>query len=155
MVKPKGNIISEVVVVYIINKASRYKRIDIVFNVYRKPSIKAVMRERPGSGCHVDATPQTCLLTNWSEFLRNDNNKTALYHLVQTRLTSLVDPSLATVVVISLGAALSNQTLDVSELSSCNHEEANTRMFLQVKHAKSNAVIKTVDTNVVIISILL
>ena len=48
---------------------------------------------------------------------------------------------LATVIVTTLDAALSNQTLDVFEISSCNHEEADTRMFLRVKRAKSNAVI--------------
>ena len=100
-------------------------------------------------GCN----PQTRLVTNWSEFLRNDVNKTALYHLFQTRWTSSTDPGLATVVVTSLDAALRNQTLDVSEMSSCNHEKANTRMFLHVKHAKSSAVIKTVDTDMVIIAI--
>ena len=78
----------------------------------------------------MDVTPQTHLLTYWSKFLRNDDNKSALYHLVQTRLTPSIDPCLATVLVTSLDAALSNQTLDVSKMSSCNHEEANTRMFL-------------------------
>ena len=86
-VKPKGNIntfdeyLYEVVVPYIFNKASRYKRIDIVLNVYRKPSIKAVMRERQESGCHVDVTPQTCLSINWSECFRNDDKKKLRYNI--------------------------------------------------------------------------
>ena len=69
--------------------------------------------------------------------------------MVLTRLTS----SKATVVVKTLDAALSNQTLDISEIFVCNHEEADERMFLQVEHAESNAVIKTVDTDVAIIAI--
>ena len=62
MVERKGNIntfdeyLSEVVVPCIFNEAPRCKRIDIVFNVYRKPSIKAVRRERRRSGHHVDVT---------------------------------------------------------------------------------------------------
>ena len=38
-------------------------------------------------------------------------------------------------------------------MSSCNHEEADTPMFLHAKYAKSNIVIKTVDTDVVILTI--
>ena len=52
-----------------------------------------------------------------------------------------------------MDAALSNQTWDLSEISFCNQEEADIRMFLHVKHATSNAVIKTVDTEVVIFAI--
>ena len=68
-------------------------------------------------------------------------------------MISSIVPGLAIVVVTSLDAALSNQKLNVSEMFTCNHEEANTRLFLQVKHAKSDAIIKTVDTDVVIIAI--
>ena len=53
--------------------------------------------------------------------------------------------------VTSLDVALSNtDLLDVSDISPCDHEKADTRLFLHVQHARSNAIIKTVDTDVVI-----
>ena len=41
----------------------------------------------------------------------------------------------------------------MSDISPCDHEEVDTRLFLHVQHARSNAIIKTVDTDVVIIAI--
>ena len=41
----------------------------------------------------------------------------------------------------------------MSDILPCDHEEADTRLFLHVQHARSKAIIKTVDTDVVIIAI--
>ena len=50
---------------------------------------------------------------------------------------------------------LSNQNANKSLLESCEHEEADARIFLHVYHASSNGVkkiiIRTVDTDVVAI----
>jgi len=159
MLKPRGDVntfdqyIAEVVIPYITRKAAVYKRVDIVFDVYRPTSIKAFVRKRRGSGYPVDVTRHTRLPPNWSEFLRNDGNKTALFLLVQEAVISSVAPSLATVVVTSLDKAVCNQTLNMTDISPCDHEEADTRMLLHVKHANADAIVKTVDTDVVVIAI--
>ena len=41
----------------------------------------------------------------------------------------------------------------MSGISPCDHKEADTRLFLHVQHARSSAIIETVDTDVVIIAI--
>ena len=65
-----------------------------------------------------------------------------------------ITADIAAIVVTAVDVALCNtNVLDVSGISPCDHEEANTRMFLHVLHAKSNAIIKTVDTDVVIIAL--
>ena len=62
-------------------------------------------------------TTSTQIPQNWSEFLRNDKNKTALFALVQKHVVTAVDPHLATVVVTSFDTVLSNDTFDLSDIS--------------------------------------
>ena len=61
------------------------------------------------------------------------------------------------IVTTDLNTVLSNETINIDLLSPCNHEEADTRMFLHVKHAVEEGhqkiCIKTVDTDVVAIAI--
>ena len=85
------------------------------------------------------------------KFLRNDKNKTALLALVQKHVDTAVNPNLATVVVTAVDADLSNDTFDLSDISPCDHDQADTRIFLHAKHAKSKAIIMTADIDVVVI----
>ena len=74
--------------------------------------------------------------------------------MIADAIITSISANIATIVVTSLDVALSNtDLLDVSDISPCDHEEADTRLFLHVQHARSNAIIKTVDTDVVIIAI--
>ena len=61
------------------------------------------------------------------------------------------------IVTTDLNTVLSNETINTDLLSPCNHEEADTRMFLHVKHAVEEGhqkiCIKTDDTDVVAIAI--
>ena len=124
MLKPRGSVttfeeyISKTIIPFVINKAAIYKRVDIVFDVYLRNSIKAsIRRSKRGSGQQVAVTTSTQILQNWSEFLRNDKNKTALFALVQKHVVTAVDPHLATVVVTSFDTVLSNDTFDLSDIS--------------------------------------
>ena len=124
MLKPRGSVttfeeyISKTIIPFVINKAAIYKRVDIVFDVYLRNSIKAsIRRSKRGSGQQVAVTTSTQIPQNWSEFLRNDKNKTALFALVQKHVVTAVDPHLATVVVTSFDTVLSNDTFDLSDIS--------------------------------------
>lgn len=87
-------------------------------------------------------------------FLRNNDNKSALFQMVAHTIATSLDPDIATVVVTISDSAISNdQVLDLSGISPCDHEEADTRLLLHVQHAKADAIIKTVDTDVVVIAI--
>jgi len=85
--------------------------------------------------------------------LRNEDNKLALYALVAQALISTISPNETTIVVTLRDEVVSNQVLDVSEIAPCDHEEVDTRMLLHVKQAKCSAIIKTVDTDVVVIAV--
>ena len=56
MLKPRGSVttfeeyISKTTIPFVINKAAIYKRVDIVFDVYLRNSIKASIRSKQGSG---------------------------------------------------------------------------------------------------------
>jgi hypothetical protein len=53
--------------------------------------------------------------------------------------------------------ALANMNIDLSDLKPCNHEEADTRLLLHAAHARAtgstNILIRTVDTDVVVLAI--
>ena len=123
MLKPRGSVttfeeyISKTTIPFVINKAAIYKRVDIVFDVYLRNTIKASIRSKRGPGQQVAVTTSTQIPQNWSEFLRNDKNKTALFALVQKHVVTAVDPHLATVVVTSFDTVLSNDTFDLSDIS--------------------------------------
>ena len=122
MLKPRGSFttfeeyISKTIIPFI-NKAAIYKRVDIVFAVYLRNSTKASIRSKRGSGQQVAVTTSTQIPQNWSEFLRNDKNKTTLFTLVQKHVVTAVDPHMATVVVTSFNTVLSNDTFDLSDIS--------------------------------------
>ena len=59
-------------------------RVDLVFNVYRTPSIKRETRESRGSGIRVSVRSETPLVKSTqgaNAFLKNDQNKTELFEL--------------------------------------------------------------------------
>jgi len=57
------------------------------------------------------------------------------------------------IIVATVGntAITNSKDLDLGDITPCNHEEADTRMLLQAKHCGGTVIIKTVDTDVMII----
>ena len=64
---------------------TKYQRVDIVFDVYKKPSLKNETRSRRGQGMRRRVTDTGTLPTNWKSFLRDDDNKNELFHFVKLR----------------------------------------------------------------------
>jgi len=84
---------------------------------------------------------------NWKSFLRlNDNKKELFQHLVASVQSLGIDVDV-----------ISPSTIDKAGLATCNHEEADTRIFVHARHASLNGLkkilIRTVDTDVVILAI--
>ena len=71
---------------------------------------------------------------NWHNFLHHSTNKTELFGYMAEHHTE-------NRVIITRGPnALSKHTeVSLSEISPCNHEEADTRIFLHVKDAVKGA----------------
>ena len=132
------------------------QRVDVVFDRYISGSLKSETREGRGSGIRILVNEATPIWKNWQKFLRNDENKKELFHLLAVDLTS---ESLTSCVVVATDSeeVLSSEATDLTFLTPCNHEEADTRIFLHVKHCAdsghSKVAIRTVDTDVVVIAI--
>ena len=52
-------------------------RVDIVWDVYRKDSLKSMTRENRGKGVRRRVTASTAIPSKWNDFLHVDDNKTA------------------------------------------------------------------------------
>ena len=119
MLKPEGNIttfekyISNIVTPYVSRKATFYKRIDIVFDVYLEKSIKGSTRDKRGFGYRVEVTKQAFLPSQcgWSKFLRNGENKSTLFQMIAYAIITSISANIATIVVTSLDVAVSNADL--------------------------------------------
>ena len=102
-----------------------------------------------------------CLFQKLSEnVLRVDSNKTELFTFLSDALLRWLDVVLEDkqLVVTDDVAVLSKPPLaDLSSISPCTHEEADTRMLLHVAHAAQHGhqriMIQTVDTDVVVLAV--
>ena len=63
----------------------------MVFDAYWKDSLKASPRTKRGKGIrrHVEGNKQ--VPSNWQEFLRVDENKSELVHIISDRMTNFQD----------------------------------------------------------------
>ena len=134
------------------------ERIDIVFDRYFKDSLKSQTREKRGSGVRLSVRASTPISKNWRQFLRVDENKEELFCLLAKQL-EMNGVSGKTIVATLSENVIFNGSIDEESLMPCNHEEADTRMFVHVKSAAAanhrKISIRTVDTDVVVIAIAL
>jgi hypothetical protein len=132
------------------------KRLDFVFDTYREVSIKSQTREDRGKGFRVSVREETPICKRFSEFLRNNDNKTELFKMLAGYIVK-VSTTDVTIIATSAEHVLSNSNSCVATLEPCNHEEADTRLLLHVLDASKNDNRKittvTVDTDVVIIAL--
>ena len=127
-------------------------RLDVVFDVYLENYLK-----KQHQGAPWRRITKTCQ-RNWKSFLRHSENKTKLFSFLakyghhHLRLISKT-------VVFTLGSSiLCSPDQDTSNLEPCNHEEADTRIFLHMKDGAERqglrrVFIYTVDTDVVVLAI--
>ena len=134
-------------------------RVDVVFDTYKTPSIKDVARVKRGeSGERVvrDDAQVPVGQVKWKNFLHNSNNKTAFYNLLARWIIShpICKDMVAT---IDHEAITNSQTITLDNITPCNHEEADTRLFLHALNASMNGhtslTIRSSDTDVLVIAI--
>ena len=132
-------------------------RVDIIFDVYQTHSLKSVTRERRGKGRPRRVTGGGDLPGNWQNFLRNDTNKTELFGFLVSKLKHADIPTGKQLLLTLDDKVISIPEMDVSPLSPCSHEEADTRVFLHVSHSVqvgfTKVTIHTNDTDVVVLAI--
>ena len=143
---------------YIMMHVHKVKRVDIVWDRYFPNSLKSSTREIRGSGIHKRVTPSTTMPSNWQAFLRDSQNKEELFKYL-AECTAALQLEGKVIVTTYGDDVLSGGPLEMESLAPCNHEEADTRLFLHVSHAVHNGngkiMIRSTDTDVVVLAITL
>ena len=106
----------------------KYERTDIVFDVYRTSSLKAEARSKRGYGARRRVTSRCKVPSNWSNFLRDNDNKTDLFNFLADKIEQMPSPNM--VIVTKEENVLSNHTISLEGVSPCSHEEADTCIFV-------------------------
>ena len=90
-------------------------------------------------------------------FCDQDENKTELFHYLAESVTAIQLPGVEVVVTTSGVDVLSPSSVEAEGFTACNHEEADTNIFIHVKHASARGLkkvlIRMVDTDVVVLAI--
>ena len=127
-------------------------RVDIVWDKYSENSLKETTRLKRGAGIRKKVAPQCPLLRNFQDFLHNEKNKEELFQFLTNKVinhTGFDKP----VYITSSDSVVCNGSTQT--MPSSDHEEADTRMCLHLKHAIQNGAVRlevrTVDTDVVAI----
>ena len=131
-----------------------YIRLHIVFDVYRKNSLKAATRDKRGRGVRQRVAGSTKVPNDWNQFLRESENKDELNKFLAETITAHTFASGKQIFITHQEHVLSNIT-SVGNMVDCSHEEADTRMMIHLEHALSNGAqtvaIDSGDTDVLII----
>ena len=93
-------------------------------------SLKAVTGSKRGSGVRRCVEPDSTIPGNWQAFVRIDENKTELFSFLATKIaTTETRKQVVTTHDLDVLCININQQ-QVSTLTPCTHEEADTRMLL-------------------------
>jgi hypothetical protein len=130
-------------------------RLDLVWDRYFDDSLKSATRSKRGKGIRRHVVPKGKVPSQWKDFLWINSNKTELFELLSQQVVTITSPK---VVIATLGsAAISNRGEEVTALSNCTHEEADSRIFVHAMHATSQGyhkiMVRTVDTDVLVIAV--
>ena len=87
-----GHYCSNVLFPYVLHWFEHNQRVDVVWDVYSKTSLKSSTRELRGSGIRRRVTLATKVPGNWASFLRVDQNKQELFVEVAKHMQQMTLP---------------------------------------------------------------
>ena len=125
------------------------KRADIAFDIYKDHTIKSTARETRRFGRMVKISSETPIPKTWQNVLKVNENKAELFELISNYVTCIdCDRN---IVETKNEKAVTNDTFtDLSDVSPCNQDIADMRLFLhtfhQIKSKSRKLCIPTVDT---------
>lgn len=145
----------DVFIPYLLNKLQNVKRLDIVWDIYKADSLKSMTRDIRGHGTRRRVADNTEIPKSWKQFLRVDDNKSELFRYLANCVADIKHDK--TLITTFGEGVLCNAECDTSNLSPCNHEEADTRIVIHAADAVAKGLLKllirTVDTDVVVLLI--
>ena len=137
-------------------------RLDIIWDICYDHNLKAQAQAKRGNpGVTTIVEGSTPVPRDWNKFLANSRNKVQLFRFLSKAVIE-TSSQFTDVVVCStyddhvlVNSSDSQSVADFDTIMSCNHQEADSRIFLHLSHAaqqgQSKAFICTVDSDVVII----
>ena len=139
----------KVVIPYI--QSYKCSRLDVVFDQYKKDSLKNALREKRGDGTKWKVEPHVKIPKKWTDFLHVSENKKELFNFLAVQVTAY--PLSNQVYATYDTKVMSNSA--TSSMPECTHEEADTRIVVHIMSAlqegNKSILIRTVDTDVVVI----
>ena len=118
---------------YIQSNLSISQRVDIVWDEYIQNSLKSHTRNSRGTGVRRRVESKSLVPRNWQSFLRVDENKSELFGYLADQVMTI---NTAKLVITTKGKdVLSLQNYSTNMLSPCNHEEADSRIFVHIADA--------------------
>ena len=98
------------------------ERIDIVFDTYKKDSLKRTTLQKRGTGIRRKVEEQSQAPTNWHSFLRIDKNKTELFRFLSEQIIKNIETNKIVVAAFE-DRVLTLNNSNVGTLSPYNHEK--------------------------------
>ena len=134
-------------------RTEKHFRVDIIFDQYNDESLKTHTRNMRGDGRRCKLTPNGKVPKNWKCFLRNSKNKTDLFEFLAKSIY-YVEKGIA--YATAANSSICNKI--IRRPIECTHEEADTRLFVHLKHAIqtdsiSSASIHANDSDIIILAI--
>jgi hypothetical protein len=123
---------NSVFIPHITNQAPCVRRVDLVWDRYIDNSLKLNTRLSRGTGVRRRVSGTTALPANWQSFLRCDKNKIELFRFLAKCVANVRNDSVELVSTFDNDVISSNPVFHKEGISPCNHEEADTRVFVHV-----------------------
>ena len=135
-------------------------RVDAIWDTYTETSLKSQTRiKRGGTASRKTRVSDKIPIpkgAQWQFFLNDSQNKDELFQFISLELQRLTVNSQYHLLTTKADIVLSNKPTDLSDLSPCQQEEADTRMMLHLRHAAdqghTKAYLRTVDSDVVVLA---
>ena len=143
---------------YLQTEVRNVKRLEIVWDIYLPNSLKPATREKQGAGKRRRVEGSTEIPAKWGSFLRNDQNKSKLFHFLSDFIHKNFRLAGKTVVATVNEHILTFLDRNNEFLQPCNHEDADMRMFVHVNDTITqdnfrSVLIRSVDTDVVVLAV--
>ena len=135
-------------------------RVDAIWDIYTETSLKSQTRiKRGGTASRRTRVSDKIPIpkgAQWQLFLKDSQNKDELFQFISLELQRLTVNSQYHLLTTKADIVLSNKPTDLSDLSPCQQQEADTRMLLHLRHAAdqghTTAYLRTVDSDVVVLA---
>ena len=135
---------------YIVQQPNNVHRIDAVWDVYIAENLKTSTRQKRGHGQQRKVSPSAHIPSDWKEFLRNDANKQDLFAFLAKEIEKCKVSGKQIVSTCHENVVCSSGDISLRNLT-------DTRLLLHaadcVKQEHSTIIIRTSDTDVVVLAI--